>query len=260
MNRARPRKSIHPASFSLHPSSEAYGSFAYAYDQALGERFFRSVRRLLTRVLGRFPSRDRTHLDVACGTGLAMDFFKKRRYRSVGIDLSMPMLQVARKRATDLIAADMRALPLRTKFSCVTCLYDSLNHLKSVRELAAAFRAVQEVLSHDGLFLFDVNHPDAYPDVWGNPDPFVAHAAGFHLKMATKFRRRDRLAHAIVTGWAMVDGKKVRIHERREQRAYTERQIIDALASAGLAPVEVIEFDPYSEGRGVKLFFVCRHV
>ena len=54
------------------PLSESYGAFAYAYDQALGQRFFRAVRRILARVLDRFPAKKKTHLDVACGTGLAI--------------------------------------------------------------------------------------------------------------------------------------------------------------------------------------------
>ncbi len=239
--------------------SEAYGTFAYAYDQALGERFFRAMRRLLTRVLARYPANERTHLDLACGTALAVEFFSKRGYRSLGVDLSLPMLQIGRRRAAHLIAADMRALPFLSKFARITCLYDSLNHLKSGKDLAAVFRAAADVLNDDGLFLFDVNHPDIYPAIWGNEAPFIADGSDFHLQMATKFRRGDRIAQAIVTGWATVAGKRVRIHEKREQRAFSEREIIDALGSAGLVPSEVTKFDPYAEGKNVKLFFVCRH-
>ena len=35
-------------------------------------------------------------------------------------------------------------------------------------------------------------------------------------------------------------------------------QVIAALAEGGLAPIEVTEFDPWVEGRTVKLVFVCR--
>ncbi|HEX9492457.1 MAG TPA: hypothetical protein VGA33_04270, partial [Thermoanaerobaculia bacterium] len=103
---------------------------------------------------------------------------------------------------------------------------------------------------------FDVNHPEIYPAIWGSDEPFVAEGEGFHLEMATKYRKRDRTAQALVTGWADLPSGRVKIRERREQRAYTEREIIDALASAGLVPVELMEFDPYAEGRNVKLFFV----
>ena len=240
--------------------NESYGAFAYAYDQALGQRFFRALRRILTRVLARFPTATKTHLDIACGTGLAIEFFTKRGFRSVGVDLSLPMLQLARRRARFRVAGDMRALPVRGNFSRVTCLYDSLNHLKNTHDLCITFREIANVMDDDGLFLFDINHPDIYPAIWGNDEPFVAGGESYHLEMATKYRSRDRIARAMVTGWAKLpNGERVEIREQREQRAYSEREIVDALAAAALVPAEVIEFDPFAEGRNVKLFFVCKH-
>ena len=58
-------------------------------------------------------------------------------------------------------------------------------------------------------------------------------------------------------------GRRFEIHETHEQRAYSEREIVESLGEAGLVPVEVLDFDPYNEadtleGDGVKLFFVCR--
>ncbi len=240
--------------------SESYGAFAYAYDQALGQRFFRAMRRILTKNLERFPAKKKTHLDVACGTGLAIDFFAKRGFRSVGVDLSLPMLRLARKRARYRVAGDMRALPVRGKFARITCLHDSLNHLKNVNDLRITFSSVSDVMDDDGLLLFDINHPDVYPAIWGSDDPFIADGRDYHLEMATKYRSRDRIARAMVTGWAhLPSGGRVEIREQREQRAYSEREIVEALARAALVPIEVMEFDPYAEGRRVKLFFVCQH-
>ena len=242
----------------------AYGAFAYAYDKALGERFFKSARRLLEEIVERYPSAVQTHLDVACGTGLTTEFFASKGWRSVGVDASFAMLDVARRRTRSLVAGDFRALPFRKPFARITCLYDSLNHLKNRADLVAAFRAVRRVMSHDSLFLFDMNHPDIYPEVWGVKEPFVASGQGFHLEIATAFRRRDGIGRALVTGWATpARGRRIDIREVHEQRAYSEREIIDSLGAAALAPVEVLDFDPYNEadtieGGGVKLFFVCR--
>src|SRR5205823_1236651 len=95
--------------------SESYGAFAYAYDQALGEHFFSAARRLLDDVLYKYPARAKTHLDLACGTGYAIDYFEKRGFRSIGVDASLSMLGVARKRASRLIAADHH-LEIATKY------------------------------------------------------------------------------------------------------------------------------------------------
>ena len=221
------------------------------------------MRRLLRDALEKYPTPLRTHLDVACGTGLAMEFFRRQGWRSVGVDASLPMLQVARRRAERLVAGDYRALPLRGTFARITCLYDSLNHLKDRVELAAAFRSIRRLMGPQSLLLFDMNHPDIYPAVWGMRDPFVASGADYRLEIATTYRKREGIGRALVTGWAVLaDRTRVEIRERHEQRAYGEREIVEALADAGLVPVEVVNFDPYDEAgtvdaKGVKLFFVC---
>jgi SAM-dependent methyltransferase len=241
--------------------AESYGAFAYAYDEALGKRFFKAVRRLLDDVLRRHPAPARTHLDLACGTGLALEHFARLGYASVGIDASLPMLRLARPRAQRLVAGDLRALPLRRRFARVTCLYDSLNHLRLRSDLVVAFRGVARVLDRGGLFLFDMNHPDVYPKVWGMKQPFVASGSDYHLEIATRFTRRDALGHALVTGWARLPtGERVDIRERHEQRAWSEREIAESLSDAGLTIVERLDFDPFDEresldAAGVKIFY-----
>ncbi|HEU4889499.1 MAG TPA: methyltransferase domain-containing protein [Thermoanaerobaculia bacterium] len=242
---------------------EAYGAFAYAYDKALGQRFFRAVQRLLDETLDRYPTPKRTHLDLACGTGLVLKAFRERGWRSTGVDASLAMLQVAQRRVPRVAAGDLRALPLRSKFARITCLYDSLNHMLDANDLAAAFRSVRTVMDHDSLFLFDVNHPEIYPEVWGISEPFIAKGHDYHLEIATTYRSREKIGRAAVTGWADIGGKRVPIDEQHRQRAYSEREIVKALDAAGMAPVDVIDFDPYGEAEAVnaatvKLFFVCR--
>ncbi len=244
-------------------ASEAYGAFAYAYDRALGERFFRAAQRMLDDLLARYPTPKRTHLDLACGTGLVLDYFRNRGWKSTGVDASVAMLDMARPRSSRLAAGDFRALPFRGRFARITCLYDSLNHLLEAQELAAAFRAVRGVMDQDSLFLFDMNHPEIYPEVWGISDPFIAKGRDYHLEIATTYRSREKIGRAMVTGWADMNGKRVEIREQHRQRAYSEREITKALSDAKLAPVDVIDFDPYNEGdavdaQTVKLFFVCR--
>ncbi|HEX2062042.1 MAG TPA: class I SAM-dependent methyltransferase [Thermoanaerobaculia bacterium] len=244
-------------------ASEAYGAFAYAYDRALGERFFAAVRTLVDDALERYPTPKRTHLDLACGTGLAVADFRKRGWTSTGLDASVEMLDIARPRATRLVAGDLRALPLRGTFARITCLYDSLNHLLDANDLAAAFRSVRGVMGEDSLFLFDMNHPEIYPAVWGISEPFVAAGKDYRLEIATSYRSREKIGRALVTGWAKIGGKKIDIREQHRQRAYSEREIQKALDAARLAPIDVIDFDPYGEAQAVdastvKLFFICR--
>lgn len=184
-----------------------------------------------------------------------MPFFEQQGFVSTGIDLSLPMLEIARRRTSRLIAGDARALPLRGTFGMITSLYDSLNHLE---ELDLVFDEVRGRMDPQSLFIFDMNDPEVYPDIWGMVEPFVADGPDFHLEIATKFDGRSMQGHALVRGWAMLDGRRIEIEERHRQHAYTREQIERALDAASLSPVEVIDFDPFGEDRRVKLFFVCR--
>lgn len=249
-------KSSRARSRSSTAASEAYGAFAHAYDRALGARFFKAVRTLLDGLLDKYPAEVKTHLDVACGTGLVLNHFRARGWTSTGIDASLDMLTRAAGR---VVAADMRALPFRGTFARITCLYDSLNHLLDTADLIAAFRAMRGVMAKDSLLLFDMNHPEIYPEVWGIAEPYTSSGADYHLAIATTFR--NGIGKAMVSGWALVDGKKVKIREQHRQRAYSEAEILAALAEAGLEPVEMLDFDPYGEeiaARTVKVFFVVR--
>jgi SAM-dependent methyltransferase len=239
--------------------SEAYGAFAYAYDRALGRRFFKAARRLLDDVLARYPASVRTHLDVACGTGSVVDYFRRKGWHSAGVDASVEMLRLARGG----VAGDMRQLPFRGTFARVTCLYDSLNHLLDRNDLLAAFRSIRDLMDDDSLFVFDMNHPEIYPEVWGIVEPYVSSGRDYHLELATSFRKRDRLGRAMVTGWARINGHRVEISEQHLQRAYSQKEITQALSEAGLESVEVREFDPYGEAdeidaATVKLVFIAR--
>lgn len=240
-------------------TSEAYDAFAYAYDRALGERFFKAAIRMVSEALDRHPTPKRTHLDVACGTGMTVRWFRERGWKSVGVDASLPMLQIAKGG----VAGDMRALPFRRRFARITCLYDSLNHLLEPDDLQAAFHSIRGVMDPDSLFLFDVNHPEIYPEVWGLSEPFIAKGRDYHLEIATTYRRREKIGRAAVTGWARINGERVDIREQHRQRAYSEREITKMLAAAGLTPVQVLDFDPYDEAAAmsaatVKLFFIAK--
>ena len=243
---------------------EAYGAFAYAYDAALGRQFFQAIEPLLRNVVERYADERRLHLDLACGTGFAVEWFEQEGYRSFGTDLSIPMLDIARSRTRNVVASDMRLLSLAPRmFSRVTSLYDSLNHLLDERDIASTFRQVSEVLHGDGLFIFDMNHPNACDDVWSNPEPFVAEGEGYHLEIATSFERRSGRAHGHVRGWVVRKGARVPIDEIHEQRPYAEKTITRLLRSARLDPVELIHFDPFGQAssRGkpkIKMLFVAR--
>lgn len=240
--------------------SEAYGAFAFAYDQGLGRPFFRGLEPLLRELLERYPvPRGSSLLDIACGSGLALRFFREQGFRTFGIDASIPMLTAARASRARLVAADMRLFHFRRRFDLLTCFYDSLNHLLDHDELVAAFRSMSRSLAPSGRIWFDTNHETVYPRVWGLKEPFVSAGSGYRLVIDTRYDEGTRIARAEVSGWARGAGGTIEIEETHVQRAYSEGEIDAALDAAGLRTIESFSFDPYREGEDgeVKTFRIA---
>src|SRR5207302_2881719 len=132
-----------------------------------------------------------------------------------------------------LASGDFRALPLRGTFARITCLYDSLNHIQQRDELVAVFGEVRRLMNDESIFLFDMNHPEIYPVIWGMKEPFVESGPSFHLEIATKYLRPEKPGYALVTGWATLPNREpAKIHEEHAQRAWAPRRIVRATRDA----------------------------
>ena len=241
--------------------ADSYEAFALAYDAALGQPFHAVIARRLDDLAARYPTTGDTHLDVACGTGLLLSWGAARGWKSVGVDASMAMLKLARERGGTVTAGDMRALPFGSaSFDRITCVYDSLNHLLEADELRATFRSIASLMHEDSMFWFDVNHPDAYPQVWDSDEPFVASGDDWHLEIATSWDPPRRMAVGHVTGFASVRGRRVEIDEVHCQRPWNERQIRSLLREAGLRVVWKTRFEPFGHGGekdGLKVLYAA---
>jgi SAM-dependent methyltransferase len=130
---------------------------ALYYDDLVGEKDYRWESRALTSLARRLVrSRGRAWLDVACGTGRHLSFLR-RRYAVTGVDLSREMLRVAHRRlpGVRLILGDMRSFRLDETFDVVSCLYSAIAHLKTERDLAAAFANFARHLKPGGIAIVE---------------------------------------------------------------------------------------------------------
>jgi ubiquinone/menaquinone biosynthesis C-methylase UbiE len=103
-------------------------------------------------------------LDVACGTGGHIAYLKG--YYSVeGLDISVPMLKLARKKHPDVVfyRGDMTNFKLRKQFDVVTCLFSAVGHVKTKRRLDLAIRTMAHHLKPGGLLVVE---PWPTPKQW----------------------------------------------------------------------------------------------
>lgn len=107
--------------------------------------------------------RDAALCDVACGTGALTRLLAGRDARVTGVDLSEPMLAIARRYEAEeplgitYVQADAQSLtPLEDgQFDLVTCSHG----LTDILDLADTVAAIRRVLRPGGMFVFSIPHP-----------------------------------------------------------------------------------------------------
>ncbi|MEZ5380923.1 MAG: class I SAM-dependent methyltransferase [Microthrixaceae bacterium] len=124
----------------------------------------RLVRRLVARAGSAVPSATapRSLLDVACGTGTHLAEFAQLGYRISGMDLSEPMLAIARGRLgaeVPLVAGSFEALPggvtELAPFDLVTCLFSSIAYVSSTESLRRVLGELAALVAPGGALVVE---------------------------------------------------------------------------------------------------------
>jgi SAM-dependent methyltransferase len=104
-------------------------------------------------------------LELACGTGRVTIPMAEKGYDITGLDISEPMLELAKKKAeekrvqVEWIKADCRNFILNKKFNLIIFPFNSIAHLHDLESINACFSRVREHLTEDGRFIVDFFNP-----------------------------------------------------------------------------------------------------
>ena len=89
----------------------------------------------IIRIFNEHNIQPRTILDIACGTGIPSLLLARKGYRIIGIDASLPMLEIFKQKINSanldiqIINADIRNFSTPQKVDAAVSLYDSINYL-----------------------------------------------------------------------------------------------------------------------------------
>jgi len=236
---------------------EGYTAIARVYDRLNAEIDYGVWADFIETCFDRFLSaRPELVLDLACGTGSMTVELASRGYDMIGVDGSTDMLTQAYRRAAGMprllfLRQDMRSFELYGTVGAVTCCLDSLNYLLEPEDLCRCFSCVHNYLDPDGLFLFDMNTPYKFRQIYGENDYILE-----DVLPAEKENGED--GAAVYCGWQnefhsetgicdfslslfeeQADGTYRRSDEHQQERCYERKQILDALRVSGMEPLGV---------------------
>jgi Predicted methyltransferase (contains TPR repeat) len=97
-------------------------------------------------------------LDIGCGTGKHLSFFKKDGYIVSGVDVSENMISEAKKylqQEDDFICCKASEFKFNKSFDTVISLFHVMSYQTENDELEKVFQNISEHLTDSGLFIFD---------------------------------------------------------------------------------------------------------
>jgi len=136
---------------------------AYIHDVGFSDYAIKSAPGLLG-ILARARIREGLVVDLGCGSGLWAEQLVRANYHVLGIDISEPMIRIARRRAP---SAEFRVESLFKasipRCRAVTSIGECLNYLfdsnAGARALERLFGRVHRALEPGGVFVFDIAEP-----------------------------------------------------------------------------------------------------
>jgi len=239
-----------------------YDRFAWVYNKYWGNDFTPRVFPILEQlVLRELPAGARI-LDLCCGTGQLAGTLTALGYRVTGVDGSAEMLRFAGLNAPDakFVQADARSFALPDSYDAAVCVFDSLNHVMSLDELAHVFGNVHAALRAGGPFFFDMNLEAGYGLTWNDNFGIVEDD---HLCIVrTSYDPDEKVARFDTTIMLLEDGWQ-RHDVVLRQKCYPATEVLSALAAAGFAGMQAYAHD---ERQGLtdlsedadRGFFLCR--
>jgi ubiquinone/menaquinone biosynthesis C-methylase UbiE len=109
-------------------------------------------------------------LELACGTGRVLLHLARIGHTVTGLDISLPMLTIARDRLSmelpevqarvSLVQQDMRSFALRQRFRIAILAINSFMHLMTRRDQERCLKRIRRHLVDDGLLVIDIFNPE----------------------------------------------------------------------------------------------------
>ena len=171
-------------------------------------------------------------LDLACGTGIHLNYFRKQGYKAQGIDASQGMLNTAKKRlkTVPLKKGFFEDFKLKNKVPIITSYFNAISYNTSLQKLKITFKNIYQNLSDGGIFVFDIFCLDKPKEVFG----MKKFESGKIKISRTIVGLPTSNGFKSIRYYVVFDGKKSEIVSESSIRGtFSEKQIIKTLKSSG---------------------------
>ncbi len=198
-------------------------------------------------------------LELGCGTGRVLIPIAKTGTMVTGLDLSRPMLDVCRKKLTDLevdlrerielVHGDIREFSLHQKYNLIILPFRVFQHLLNVRDQLSCLNCIYKHLNPGGILILDLFNPslpmlaeDKYLNEFGDEPEFEMPDG---RKVVRRARTTDRDYYRQVVDSELIyyvtypDGKKERLVQSFPLRYFFRYEVEHLFARTGFDVVNL---------------------
>jgi ubiquinone/menaquinone biosynthesis C-methylase UbiE len=232
-----------------------YDDLAELYDLIEGAKDYEAEAARLQQILGLYKrTPGDSLLEVACGTGKYLSVLVEH-YRCTGVDISQPMLEIARRNVPDaeFIRVDMVDMDLGRSFDVLICLFSSIGYVRTRAKLDLAIRRFADHLLLGGVVVIE---PWLTPEAFRPGEPFMDTYDGADVKIArlgvNELTREDDTEISVLEFDYLIarDGKPVQyVRDRHELGLFGHDRILETMRSVGLETTYLEK--GVRDGRGV---------
>lgn len=227
----------------------SYDAFASAYDILNTEIDYPKMAEHIAKIFRSAGVADSSLvLDLGCGTGTLTRELASLGYDMTGVDSSEEMLARARENICGEIlylCQDITEFELYGTVAAAVCTTDTVNHITDEAALSHMFRLLHNYIEPGGVFVFDVNSPYKFENVYGNSD-YVLEDEGVMLTWQNDYRADEGIADFYISLFEEnEDGLWERSDTDFAERCYSLDELRDMLNGAGFEVVSVT--DAYSD-------------
>ena len=134
-----------------------YKELAKYYDLIYSWKDYKKETEKLNQLIKKYKNSDGNKLlDVACGTGNHLEYFKEN-FSCTGIDLNEEMIDIAKSNISDVTfnQADMIDFNLDDTFDVILCLFSSIGYVKTYENLEKTIGNFFNHLKSGGILIIE---------------------------------------------------------------------------------------------------------
>lgn len=200
-------------------------------------------------------------VDIGCGNGWFTRALHAEGYDVFGVDISVEMLNTARRIAAEkgarieFLSGDITKLKVNGRLDFALAVNDCLNYVRGDK-LRAAFSRVCGALKKGGIFIFDVSSAEKLENVIGS-NTFCDDGDDVTYLWFNSFKG-DRVEMDLTFFIKNADGTYRREDERHVQYVHSEEDICSALRDSGF---QVLSVEGHLGGeKKERINFICKRL